>query len=74
VLAGHSDSGGTAETNLEVSRQRAEAILKYLAEKGVPKEKLRIEFYGDSRPIDSNDTPAGRAKNRRVEVHISLTK
>lgn len=73
VLAGHTDSGGTAEANLAMSRKRAEAVLKYLVEKGVPREKLRIEAHGDSQPVDSNETQYGRAKNRRVEVHITIT-
>jgi Ca-activated chloride channel family protein len=74
VLAGHSDSNGTTAANLAMSRKRAEAVLEYLVKKGVPREKIRIEAHGDSQPIDSNQSKAGRAKNRRVEVNIIFAK
>ena len=58
-------------SNWELSTARATDVLRYLAEKGVSKNLLAAEGFGDSRPIASNDTAQGRAKNRRVQIVIS---
>ena len=58
-------------SNWELSSARATDVLRYLAEKGVPKNLLAAEGFGDTRPVASNDTAEGRAKNRRVEIVIS---
>ncbi len=70
-IAGFTDSIGTNDHNLKLSRQRAHAVLKYLLSKGVNKERLSAIGYGESRPIDTNNTEEGRALNRRVEFTIS---
>lgn len=58
-------------SNWELSTARATDVLRYLESKGVSKNVLAAEGFGDSRPIASNDTVQGRAKNRRVEIVIS---
>jgi chemotaxis protein MotB len=58
-------------SNWELSTARAADVVRYLAEKGVSKNLLAAEGFGDSRSIASNETAQGRAKNRRVEIVIS---
>jgi len=60
-------------SNWELSTARATDVVRYLAAKGVPQNLLAAEGFGDTRPVASNDTPEGRAKNRRVEIVISGT-
>jgi chemotaxis protein MotB len=57
--------------NLELSSARADDVVRYLTSQGVPKATISGQGYGDQRPVASNDTPEGRAKNRRVEIVIS---
>jgi len=58
-------------TNLELSSARADDVVRYLTSQGVPKATISAQGFGDARPVASNDTPQGRAKNRRVEIVIS---
>jgi chemotaxis protein MotB len=58
-------------SNWELSTARATDVVRYLAAQGVPKNELSAQGFGDSRPVASNDTPQGRAKNRRVEIIIT---
>ncbi len=69
-LAGHADATGPENYNLILSEQRAKAVGKYLTGKGITKERIAVVFYGESKPIDTNATPEGRKKNRRVEFKI----
>lgn len=69
-LAGHADATGPENYNLVLSEQRARAVGKYIAGKGIAKERIAVVFYGESKPIDTNATPEGRKKNRRVEFKI----
>jgi outer membrane protein OmpA-like peptidoglycan-associated protein len=69
-IEGHTDNVGSDETNLKLSRDRAKSCLDYLVQKGVKKERLTSEGFGEAKPLESNDTPQGRAKNRRTEFHI----
>lgn len=68
TIEGHTDNLGDAEKNLLLSQQRADAVLNYLADKGIDKSKVFAVGYGDTKPIAPNTTPKGRAKNRRVEL------
>jgi outer membrane protein OmpA-like peptidoglycan-associated protein len=70
LLAGHTDSTGSDQYNLELSRRRAESVATYLATENVDRARFTTEGYGKSDPIASNDTAEGRAMNRRVEVAI----
>lgn len=67
-INGHTDQVGDDKANLLLSEQRAQAVLQYLVEKGIAPERLRAKGFGESRPVDGNDTPEGRARNRRTEI------
>lgn len=69
-VKGHTDNVGSADFNMDLSRQRAEAVVEYLVKKGVNRNKLTYSFYGMTRPLSTNDTEEGRAMNRRVEFTI----
>ena len=69
-VAGHTDSTGSDAYNQKLSERRAQAVVDYLISKGVDPNRLKAVGYGESKPIASNETEAGRAKNRRVELQI----
>lgn len=70
-VAGHTDAVGSAEENEVLSRKRARAVADYLVEKaGFNAERVNLHAYGESRPVASNDSEAGRARNRRVELTV----
>lgn len=69
-LHGHSDKEGSPAQQLRLSKQRAEAVARYLEQKGIDAKRLEIEGFGDQRPIADHQTEAGRAMNRRVEFKI----
>lgn len=69
-IDGHTDNEGNAETNMQLSEDRAHSVYNYLVSKGINKERLSYKGYGDTAPVASNDTEEGRAKNRRTEVKI----
>ena len=67
-IVGNTDGDGSNEYNLELSKQRAEAIKDYLNSLGVKTDRMVEEFNGENYPIESNDTEQGKQKNRRVEI------
>src|SRR5439155_847341 len=67
-IAGHTDNTGMSVTNLRLSQARAQAVLTYLATKGVALDRMVAKGYGPTQPVAPNTTPAGRALNRRVEL------
>lgn len=69
-VAGHTDSVGTDAYNMTLSQQRANSVAAYLSGKGVMQQRMIVTGAGETRPIASNDTEAGRAQNRRVEITI----
>jgi len=68
VVAGHTDNVGTAEMNLTLSRQRAEAVIAWLTGRGIDKARLVPAGFGDTRPVAPNTDETGRGKNRRVDL------
>ena len=70
LIVGHTDSVGTDAYNNDLSQRRALAAQSYLHSLGVPASRLQATGRGESEPIQSNDTEAGRAQNRRVEIAI----
>ena len=69
-VAGHTDSVGDAAYNQTLSEQRAATVANYLAGRGVIRDRMITIGAGETRPIASNDTEAGRAQNRRVEITL----
>lgn len=69
-IEGHTDSLGNDDDNLYLSQDRADSVRRYLMDRGVPGDKLEAVGYGETQPIATNATPAGRAKNRRVDFVI----
>jgi type IX secretion system PorP/SprF family membrane protein len=69
-IAGHTDSKGSPEANLEVSRRRAEAVMFYLINQGVRRDQIILEYFGETRPFADNETEASRQLNRRVELEF----
>jgi outer membrane protein OmpA-like peptidoglycan-associated protein len=70
LIVGHADSVGTDAYNLDLSQRRAVAASNYLQSRGVPASRIHATGKGESEPIASNDTEAGRQQNRRVEIAI----
>ncbi len=69
-IEGHSDNVGNAANNKILSQQRSDAVKKYFIDKGISAERLTSVGYGQEKPIATNTTAAGRAQNRRVEIHL----
>jgi OOP family OmpA-OmpF porin len=70
-VIGHTDSQGARDTNIVLSLARADAVRSYLAGKGVPPSLITTSGSGPDRPVAANDTPEGRARNRRIEFRVS---
>jgi len=69
-ISGHTDTVGNDGYNQHLSEMRAKAVLNYLISKGIDKSRIFVNGYGSSKPVTSNDTEEGRAKNRRVEFKV----
>ena len=69
-IEGHTDGVGSAESNEQLSRRRAESVRRYLVRKGVAPQRLETRARGASSPVASNETEEGRARNRRVELVV----
>ncbi len=69
-IDGHTDTDGDAEMNLQLSRDRANAVRKLLIKDGVAAERLESNGFGQTRPVASNETAEGKARNRRIDFRI----
>lgn len=69
-IAGHTDSKGSDDYNLNLSQGRSQSVVDYLISQGIDSYRLTAHGYGETKPIDTNDSDAGRANNRRVEFTI----
>lgn len=69
-ISGHTDSKGSDTYNLNLSQGRSQSVVDYLISQGIDSSRLQAQGYGESKPIDSNDTEEGRANNRRVEFTV----
>jgi len=69
-LGGHTDNVGLAKSNQVLSENRAKSVYDYLIQKGIVKDRLTTKGYGDAKPIADNNTPKGRAENRRTEFKV----
>ena len=70
TVEGHTDSDGSQSYNQDLSERRALRVANYLNSQGVNGQRLVARGYGETQPIASNGTSAGKAQNRRVEIHI----
>jgi len=70
-VGGHTDSIGEKGKNQRLSQRRAESVRTFLVSEGVDAARLAAKGYGESQPVDTNETPAGRANNRRVEFRVT---
>ncbi len=69
-VVGHTDSSGSDTYNQGLSERRARSVADFLASQGVPADKLTTEGMGESQPVADNGSDEGRARNRRVEIHV----
>jgi OOP family OmpA-OmpF porin len=68
AIAGHTDSQASDVYNLDLSKRRAQSVVKWLTDKGIAANRLEAQGFGESQPVADNDSAAGRALNRRVEI------
>jgi OOP family OmpA-OmpF porin len=69
-IQGHTDSRGSARKNLRLSQRRADTVRTHLIDRGIDGERLVAKGYGETKPVEENDSSKGRRKNRRVEFII----
>ncbi len=69
-VGGHTDNRGNARDNLELSKKRVLAVVRYLVINGIDGRRLQPHGYGESRPLFNNSTPEGRRRNRRIEITV----
>jgi len=69
-LEGHTDFAGNPKANMQLSRDRVEAVKDYLVDQGIKKKRIMLKAFGGEQPITRDRSPEGRRKNRRVEVRI----
>ena len=70
-IEGHTDNAGKPDANLKLSMDRAQSVVQWLSDHGIPKERCLAVGFGDKKPIASNATDDGKAQNRRTEFHIA---
>ena len=70
IANGHADRTGTEAYNLDLSKRRANSVADYLRAQGVGANQIRTRAFGESRPLNAGETPAQRARNRRVEINL----
>ena len=71
-ISGYSDNVGNDAANQSLSERRALACFQYLLVKGISRDRMSYAGYGETNPIETNDTVAGRARNRRVEFDLEI--
>jgi len=69
-IQGHTDNQGSPVYNLDLSRRRAEGVYRELTLQGIESNRLEFKGFGMAKPVDSNDSEQGRARNRRTEILI----
>jgi outer membrane protein OmpA-like peptidoglycan-associated protein len=72
MIDGHTDNTGNPDDNMRLSENRADAVKAYLSGKGVQDDRMIAKGFGDTKPVASNDTEDGQAKNRRVEFIVKF--
>ena len=69
-IGGHTDAQGSDSYNLKLSQRRAQSVMDFLVARGVDAGRLSAKGYGETQPVDTNETPEGRELNRRVEMKV----
>jgi len=69
-IAGHTDADGDDDTNMKLSQERANSVVKYLISKSISSTRLTAKGYGETQPVATNATEEGKKQNRRTEVRI----
>ncbi len=72
-MVGNTDNTGQPAYNQTLSVNRAQSVTSFLAQEGVPPQRLSAQGVGETQPIADNNTEAGRAQNRRVEIYLRAT-
>ncbi|TXC76992.1 OmpA family protein [Luteibaculum oceani] len=72
TVSGHTDARASEAYNMALSERRANAAMEYLVKNGISRDRIKVEFFGESRPVETNSTPEGRYLNRRVELKLFL--
>jgi OOP family OmpA-OmpF porin len=70
-VGAHTDADGSTQGNLKLSQERADAIVEFLVDAGIKRERLTATGFGEAKPIRDNDTPDGKAANRRIEFVLT---
>ena len=70
TVEGHTDNIGDLKLNLTLSEERAQAVMKYLVDKGIAANRIQAKGYGSSRPLINDNSTSGHLQNRRVEFII----
>jgi outer membrane protein OmpA-like peptidoglycan-associated protein len=70
LITGHTDSDGSDAYNIELSKRRAAALVRFFEKNGLAKSRVEIDFKGEKEPVDRNDTDTGKQKNRRVDFRF----
>ena len=70
-IGGHTDNVGKPQSNMKLSAARANSVMATLVKLGVTASMLTAKGYGDTKPLESNDTAEGKAKNRRMEFSVA---
>jgi outer membrane protein OmpA-like peptidoglycan-associated protein len=71
-LSGHTDNLGDDDANMILSKNRSEAVKQYLISQGISESRIKVNYFGETKPIADNNTSEGRQKNRRVEFVIGF--
>jgi OOP family OmpA-OmpF porin len=74
ILRGYADNTGNEEKNIQLSKNRANVVKNYLVSKGISASSIEVFGYGSTNPVASNNTPTGKAQNRRVEIEVHPSK
>ena len=69
-IEGHTDTRGDDAYNLDLSARRARSVVAWFAKRGIDAKRFEAKGFGETKPVDSNDTDEGRLRNRRVEIHL----
>ena len=70
LITGHTDSDGSDVYNIDLSKRRAAALVRFFEKNGLAKSRVEIDFKGEKEPVDPNDTDTGKQKNRRVDFRF----